>query len=323
MNNKSYSDLPLASHVGVLRIDQTEINCFIVPTGEDTPPLRLLSGRAVTNALGVVGRGQGMLRFIESKSLKSHIPAEIAQAIANPVQFRSASGGLRPAHGYTADILPKLCYAIMDARDESSDGKGFAQNERAYQQAKLLARGFSVVGINALVDEATGYQDVRDRLALQKMLDKYLAEEWRKQWAQTFPIEFYKEIYKLRGWNWNELTTKRTPYIGHVTNDIVYSRIHPELLAELKKKVPRNEQGKPKSKLFQGLSEEYGMPALKDHLEKVVLLMEVSVSWSGFYTLLNRKYPQLRKPAKVQVQDTAKPSSISYQEVIEWPEDEE
>ena len=40
-------------------------------------------------------------------------------------------------------------------------------------------RGFAQVGIAALVDEATGYQEVRDRKALQAILDAFLVKNLR------------------------------------------------------------------------------------------------------------------------------------------------
>jgi len=51
-------------------------------------------------------------------------------------------------------------------------------------------RGLARIGILALVDEATGYQDVRDpRLRLQVILNRYLKDEWSK-WTKRFPNDF-------------------------------------------------------------------------------------------------------------------------------------
>lgn len=41
------------------------------------------------------------------------------------------------------------------------------------------------VGIVGLIDEATGYQEVRDKLALQAILDAYLRKEL-VAWAKRF-----------------------------------------------------------------------------------------------------------------------------------------
>ena len=66
---------------------------------------------------------------------------------------------------------------------------------------ELLMRGLAHVGIIALVDEATGFQQIRDRDALQAILDAYLRKELAA-WAKRFPDEFYQQIFRLRGWQW-------------------------------------------------------------------------------------------------------------------------
>lgn len=57
------------------------------------------------------------------------------------------------------------------------------------------------VGVVALVDEATGYQTVRQRDELQRLLSKYIAEELQP-WAKRFPDEFYTQMFRLRGWDY-------------------------------------------------------------------------------------------------------------------------
>jgi hypothetical protein len=60
----------------------------------------------------------------------------------------------------------------------------------------------------ALDDEATGYQDDRAKDALAKIFTTLLAKE-RQKWMLTFPLDFYKEIYRLRGWKFEPWNTKR------------------------------------------------------------------------------------------------------------------
>jgi len=79
------------------------------------------------------------------------------------------------------------------------------------QKCKILLRGFATVGIIALVDEATGFQEVRDRIALQKILDKFITDEWAK-WTKTFPDEFYKELFRLKDIPYPPTSMKRPSY---------------------------------------------------------------------------------------------------------------
>jgi hypothetical protein len=54
----------------------------------------------------------------------------------------------------------------------------------APHKPQILVQGFAQVGIVALVDEATGYQAIRDRQALQEILDRFLRKELAA-WANT------------------------------------------------------------------------------------------------------------------------------------------
>jgi P63C domain-containing protein len=116
-------------------------------------------------------------------------------------------------------------------------------------------------GIIALVDEATGYQYLRARQALEEILEKFIATEFRK-WAKTFPDEFCREIFRLRGWEFQEATVKRTPLIGKITLDLVYDRLAPGVRQRLEEINPKNEKGYRKHKLFQRLTEDVGDPDL-------------------------------------------------------------
>ena len=45
--------------------------------------------------------------------------------------------------------------------------------------------------------------------------------------------EFYENIYKLKGWPWPGMSKNRFSVVAHYTNDLVYERVAPGLLAEL------------------------------------------------------------------------------------------
>ena len=147
------------------------------------------------------------------------------------------------------------------------------------KQCEILARAFAKVGIIALVDEVTGYQHHRARLALHEILEKFIAKELVK-WAKTFPDEFYEQLFRLRGWSYVNLggkpPFKRPILVGKLTNDIVYDRLAPGVLDELKRKNPKDEKGHRKHKLFQWLTDDIGHPKLREHLVAVITLMKAS-----------------------------------------------
>ena len=150
--------------------------------------------------------------------------------------------------------------------------------------------GLAHVGIIALVDEATGYQRIRNDRALAVIYEKYIVKELQP-WTRTFPYEFYKEIYRLRGWD-GPNAAKRPPLIGKYTNDIVYNRIAPGLLDELRRKNPTiPETGRRRAKFLKLLTPEYRHPKLREHLAAVMALMRGATDWTRFMVNLARAFP--------------------------------
>ena len=163
-----------ATHSGSLKFGDIKIPCFVLADGR-----RVISGRAMTNAIGMKGRGQGAQRISTHKTLKPFINNELDLAIRNPIQVIDAPGSRKkkPISGYEATILHDLCQIVLKARDA---GQLKTDQEVRYGIAcEALIRAFAKVGIIALVDEATGYQDVRSREALQKILEAFIAKELR------------------------------------------------------------------------------------------------------------------------------------------------
>jgi P63C domain len=157
--------------------------------------------------------------------------------------------------------------------------------------ARILLRGLAELGIVGLVDEATGYQEVRDRHALQAILDKYLRKELAA-WAKRFPDEFYKEMFRLRGWEWLSISGKRPSIVGGYTNDLIYERLAPGILEELEARNPKDAHGNRRGKHHQLLTDEVGHPALAQHLHAVTGLMRAASNWDQFYRMMSRAFPK-------------------------------
>ena len=147
------------------------------------------------------------------------------------------------------------------------------------------------VGIAGLIDEATGYQEVRDKRALQAILDKYLRKELAA-WAKRFPDEFYKEMFRLRGWRWESMSVKRPSVVGTYTNDLVSERLAPGILEELQNRNPKDERGYRKGHHHRFLTDDVGHPALAQHLHAIIGLMRASSGWDQFYRMMNRAFPK-------------------------------
>jgi hypothetical protein len=157
--------------------------------------------------------------------------------------------------------------------------------------ADILMRALANVGIVALVDEATGYQRDRASDALAKILEAFIAKELQP-YVPTFPQDFYKEMFRLRDLDFPQDSVKRPQYFGLLTNDIIYKRLAPGVLDELKRATPKLESGRYKDKLFQRLSTNKGYLKLREHLGSVVTAMKLSDNWDDFIRKLDRLHPR-------------------------------
>ena len=282
-----------------LVIGNIEIPCYVL---EDET--RVLAQRGMVSGLGMArggsshGGGDRLAHFVNQKTLKPFISNELIKVTVSPIRFRAPNGGI--ANGYPATLLVNLCNAVLSARDA-----GDLQKQQAHiaVRADILIRGLATVGIIALVDEATGYQDIRAKSALATILEKFIARELQP-WTKTFPYEFYKEICRLKGWP-STYAIKRPSVIGRYTNDIVYERLAPGLLAELKAKTPRLPSGNLKNKLFQWFTPTFGHPQLKEHLSGVMALMRAAppFGWEYFKRSLQRAYPKLNETIPLPLDD--------------------
>ena len=269
-----------------LSLGERELECYVLEDGK-----RVLSGRGMQEALGLGQAHGSLLRdFTSQKAIMPFINNGLAMDLATPIRFiRPGRGGVL-ASGYEAHLLPDLCDAILEARNQGAL-TGSRQLEVA-KQCEIVVRALSRVGITALIDEVTGYQEIRDRQALQKILDKYITDEWAK-WTKKFPDDFYKELFRLKGLEYPTASGKRPQYVGHWTNDIIYDRLAPGVKEALKKKNPRSEaSGNRKRKHHQFLTPDFGDPELRDLLNNTIFLMKGCATWDEFKKLLDRARPK-------------------------------
>ena len=196
--------------------------------------------------------------------------------------------GRESAYGYPATLLPQVCDVYLKARDA---GALAASQRDIAERAEIIVRGLATAGAIALVDEATGYRRIREERALAAILERYIAKELRP-WTRTIPYEFYRRLYKLRRWP-DPDAQRRTAQVGRDTNDLVYERLPPDVLEELKASTPRLPSGDLKNKHVQWFTPEHGHPQLEKHMVGVMALMRAAPNWSRFKGYLNRAYPKL------------------------------
>ena len=286
-------NLPKAAHSGEVTIGNVTLPCFVLEDGSS-----MLSQRAVLEALGKSGSMKGRKNlgdqlppFLAQKNIKPFINKGLTLATI-PIKFRIDTGPI--AYGYKAEILPLICETYLKARDAGVLRKS---QEHIARQAESLLRGFAHVGIIALIHEATGYDKVKNRAELNKVLTRYL-RPFEARWAKRFPDEFYEEIYRLKGWEWEGMQTNRNQIVGHFTNDIVYARMEDYLLDHLRQINPKDEEGERKNKHHQWLTDDFGVQELREHLVAVMAIMGTvrdnnpKRAWPEFMRRLQRSRPK-------------------------------
>jgi len=282
--------LPKATHIGELVINDTVLNVSVLDNGQ-----RIISDASVFKALdrprrgykrdSVFGNTDIMIpAFMDAKNLQPFVSEEL---IENARKIDYVSPNNKVSSGYDANILPCLCDLYLTAREKGVITT--SQQLDTAKKAEILVRGLSRVGIVALVDEATGYQKDRAKNALAEILEKFVAKELQP-WVKTFPTEYYEQLFRV--WKQKfppENIHKRPGFMGTVTNNIIYSRLAPNLLEELKKAETKSEK---KAKLHQFLTDDVGHPKLREHLSSIITLLKISKDKNQFLSLVDQVHPK-------------------------------
>lgn len=282
--------LPVATHEGTLRIADLELPVAVIEGG-----IRVLTSGAMLTAFKRPWRGSyrrtQLPNFIDAQNLSPFITSELLDVL-KPIDFRGTRGQLR---GFRAEVLPLVCDVFLRAREARDTVKLRPAQVLIAKQAEILVRSLSKVGILALVDEVTGYQQIRPQDALQKYLEMLVRKELAA-WAKKFPDEFYENIYRLKGWAWPGMSKNRYSVVAHYTRDLVYERMAPALLKTLEEKSPLNDKGRRSNKLHQWFSEDIGDPLLAQHLHSLVMFQRLAISsgygWRRFVQMVDRVLPK-------------------------------
>ncbi len=297
------SKVPKVMYKGQIEIEPFKISCAVLDNGE-----RILVDRSLANALGIKGsgaywqkkkeqKGAMLPEYISANYLQPFIDEKMAVKLSETVIYKDNDGTLN--EGIPATVLVDICDIWQQA-----DKKGALENREnaklAAKNAYIIFKGFAKVGITALVDEATGYQYDREKDELQKILKAYIAEELLP-WQKTFPDIFYKELFRLNGWDFTVNGIKRRPsVVGTWTNKLIYEQLPKGVIEELKEKTPKSESGNYKARFFQSLTPETGNSHLTAQLNQIVTLFQLSDSmehmWNQFEKLKARQAGQLELP---------------------------
>jgi hypothetical protein len=277
--------------LGILKLGN--IPCAVLDDAENT---RVLTQSGLLTAIGRFPNPKSasnsdlaeLPAFLRARNLKPFISSNLIRS-STPIIFETERrGGAGGSHalGYRAQILPQVCWVYAEAQMAR---KLFPGQRHIAEACKVLLKGLTNVAIDALVDEATGFQGIRAKNALIKLLEKYVSKE-AFPWIKTFDDEFYKEMFRIHGYAYDPSSVKRPMIFAKRTEDI-YNRLAPGVRAELQNVVKRGRSGRPSEKLFQHLTPE-ARQHLEAHLAGVKVIIRASTSTREYERLLDRVYPR-------------------------------
>jgi P63C domain len=285
-------EIPVALVKGVMKIGDLEIDCVVL--ADET---RLISDRGASKAMGGKRGGSHWKRmkedgaltlppYISAANLRPFIPNDLIYILTNPVQYKATKSGA-VGNGLLATAFPKVLKVWQRAYEA---GVLKPQQEHIALQAIRLLEGLDEVAIVALIDEATGYQEIRRHDELQQILSAYVLPEHRP-YLKSVPTEFFKELYRVYGWKWSP--DNRGPrYAGKLLRKLIYEQLPEPVLPELDEKNPTNAKYQRKKKHFQNLTKDVGIPHMQGQLSGVMALLRATPSKSPaqFETLFKRAY---------------------------------
>ncbi len=277
------------SHKGTLKLGEIEIDCYVLEGGQTA-----VSQRGAAVALGFkqyTGGGQ-LGSLLGSIGKKGHDTEHLRTKVdGGELTFSApqAGGNIKGISGETfAEIV-----SVVTAASAAGDLKK-SQEHIGRQCAKVLGV-CSVIGVAALIREAAGYIVVKDSEKLAVVAQNWLAKQPNKP-QKTVPDDFYKYLYEAMGWSRLNPPNRHGSAVARHTADIVYSRLAPGILEELRVRNPIQPNGARKFKHHQFMERETAYLALAQRISDVTLLLKFSGpgGWPKFYAFLTANYPVQR-----------------------------
>jgi hypothetical protein len=156
-----------------LIIGDLKIPCYVLENHA-----RVLSGRGIMKLLGFDSKASGSIlrNILKNNELTQYAKQETLDVLENPISFlrHGAGGSAADTYAYEATILIDICNAILEAKRNGQLASP-AHLSMAIQ-AEIIVVAVAKVGIIALIDEATGFQEERPQDALQAYLEKIISK---------------------------------------------------------------------------------------------------------------------------------------------------
>jgi len=254
--------LPEAKYRGILKLLEMDIPCYVLSNGQ-----RVIGRTSATEALTGIRGGGAFEKYISVGVLRPYISVD--EVTDRMVAFRlpEVEGLDRAVKGLPADLMVDVCQGFVRALEASTRPGAQRLSSRQLDmalKASMFMSACAKVGLDGLIDEATGYQYERAADALQVKLAAYLETEMRK-WEKTFPDELWREFGRLT--NWDKSVTQRPKYWGRLVMELVYDYLDKDVADWLRNNAPTPRHGQ---NYHQWLSSQYGLRKLTEHIWELI-----------------------------------------------------
>jgi hypothetical protein len=254
--------LPIARWRGNLNIVGLEVPCYVLDNGE-----KIIGRTSATELLTGIKGGGALEKYLGVKALEPFINSNLVLERMVPFRLLEVEGLDKAVKGLPADLMIEVCQGFVAALQASFDPQSThpRMTDRQRQmamQASVFLSACAKVGLEALIDEATGYQYEREEDALQVKLRAFIADELRA-WEKTFPDELWSEFGRLTAWKGS--LHNRPKWWGKLVIEMIYDTLDPDVAEYLK-----NNKPPPGVRWHSQLTENLGVRALVSRCYEVI-----------------------------------------------------
>ncbi|MEH6662669.1 MAG: P63C domain-containing protein [Parasphingorhabdus sp.] len=247
----SFPTSPFAKWRGKIDLGEDNLDVYVLDTGE-----RVIAQRSAVKAMADIESGK-LGQYIGVSALKPFINSEL---ILDELLEFAIPGTQYRGMGMTTEQFELICRGYVQALYK---GVHLSEKQREIAiKCAVLTSGLTRTGLDALIDEATGYQRERAEDALQLKLRAFIAEELRA-WEKTFPDELWEEFGRLT--KWSGPLTSRPKYWGKLVIELIYDTLDPDVAKYLRENRPP-----PGVRWHQNLTENFGARQLVSRCYEVI-----------------------------------------------------
>jgi len=227
--------MPVARWRGALNLVGVDVPCYVLDDGQ-----KIIGRTSATEVLTGIKGGGALEKYIAVKALEPFIDRDLVLERLVPFRLLEVEGLEKAVKGLPADLMIDVCQGFVAALQASFNPNSphprltDRQREMAIQASMFLS-ACAKVGLEALIDEATGYQYERAEDALQVKLRMFITDELRA-WEKTFPDELWLEFGRLTGWA--TPLRSRPKWWGKLVIEMIYETLDPAVAEYLKTNKP-------------------------------------------------------------------------------------